>query len=65
MSHIKTELEENRSWCGEQLGTDFYFKNAELAALSGASPTDEKNHSICTKCIDTIVRCLDNGRIYE
>lgn len=57
MSHVKTELEENKSWCGEILGAEFYFANAELAAINGLSKTWD--HFICHKCVDSIQKALE------
>lgn len=55
IAHIKRTSDDNKSWCNKELGTDFHFKDAELAAIAGINPTETK---ACSKCIDTIIICF-------
>lgn len=55
MNHVKTNAEDNRSWCGESLGAEFYFKDAEHAALNGVYQGQQK---ICPKCAKNIIKAL-------
>jgi hypothetical protein len=58
MSHIRTDTDESKSWCGETLGMEFFFKNAEMAAINGM----HESKPVCNKCIDIIIHCLEKGR---
>jgi hypothetical protein len=59
MSHIKITNDENKSWCNEILGIEFYFKDAEHAALNGIY---ESKSFVCGACIDAIVNNLEKKR---
>jgi len=58
MNHIKITNDDNRSWCGKPLETDFYFKDAEQAALNGIYG----NKIICSECVNFIVECLNRNK---
>ena len=62
MSHIKTESDDDKSWCGVALGNEFYFKNAEYAAIGGIR---ERKPSVCNRCIEEVIACLQNVKKYE
>lgn len=59
MSHVKATHTENHSWCNEILGIEFYFKDAEHAALSCLQETKT---FICAACIDAIALNLEKKR---
>lgn len=58
MNHVKITTIDNLAWCGATLGTEFYFKDAEGAALNGLH--GEKH--ICGRCLDNIMRSLDSNK---
>ncbi len=57
MNHVRITTDEDVSWCGVAIGTEFYFKDAEAAALNGIH--GEKH--VCGKCLDNIMRSLDSN----
>lgn len=61
--HVKTTLQDdNKSWCGESLSTDyFYFKDAEHATINGAVDGEK---SVCRQCSYTITKYLNKGGSY-
>ncbi len=62
MKHIKTESEDDRSWCNTPLSTDMYFKNAEAAALYGMY---DKKPTLCPECVEMVTACLRNASIID
>ena len=57
MNHIKFTCDDNKAWCGEELTNDFYFKDAELAAINGINFNNVK--SSCPLCVEKIVAYLE------
>lgn len=57
MTHIKFTCDDNKSWCGEELTNEFYFKDAELAAINGVNFNDGKRS--CAACVEKIIACLE------
>lgn len=58
MNHVRLTTDENIAWCGETLGSGFYFKDAEAAALNGV----HGGKPLCGSCLTNIIRALDNNR---
>lgn len=58
MIHVKATQTDNDSWCGVVLGQEFYFKDAELASISGKTNGHLK---ICELCARKIIECLLSG----
>lgn len=58
-NHVKSVHDEQKSWCGETLGNDFYFKSVEHAVLNGLH---EAKLATCKSCTDHIINCLMRGR---
>lgn len=54
-SHIKSTIDENKAWCGSTLSVEFYFKDAEQAAINGV--INGKNVS-CPDCVQNIIHYL-------
>ncbi len=65
MNHIKSVHEDDKSWCGQVLGIDFYFKTLDQAALAGFF--NEQHIIPCAECINECVACLSKHQkeIYE
>ena len=59
ITHIKSISYDDTSWCGETIGIEFHFKDAEHAALHGVF-TDRA--VLCPKCVDIIKKYLDRVR---
>lgn len=59
MSHIKTIRDDTMAWCGDMLATEFYFKDAEHAALNGLH---DAKQMVCVRCVDAVVHALNEGR---
>lgn len=60
ITHIKMTTTDSSAWCGAALGTDFYFKSSEDAALNGRYNEIPK---ACDLCTQEIISCLENGRL--
>ena len=59
MSHIKSATDDDKSWCGEPLGTiEPYFKSIDQAAMNGMFPSNRKT---CRECVETSVKSLLNN----
>jgi hypothetical protein len=56
MTHIRTVRDEQKSWCNEQLGIEFAFKDAESAAINGFN--ENPTYTPCVKCVDKIIEIL-------
>ncbi len=54
MSHIKNTIDDDKSWCGEPLGIDFYFKDSEAAIQNGRYG----DRPMCDKCVNQIIEYL-------
>lgn len=54
--HIKKTTEDNSGWCGELLGSDFYFKDAEAAAISGMYEPKQSCPNCVNKIIENIIK---------
>jgi predicted PP-loop superfamily ATPase len=57
MNHVQITTDENVAWCGHALGNEFFFKDAEAAALNGL----HGDKHICGKCLDQIMRSLESN----
>lgn len=59
MSHVKITTSDNLAWCDATLGNDFYFRDAEAAALNSGVGSGER--TVCGRCLDNIMRSLDSN----
>lgn len=60
MNHIKATHEENKAWCGKTLTTDFYFKDAEHAAINGIT---QGRLIPCVDCVEMVMKYM--GAAYD
>lgn len=58
-NHIKSIQDESKSFCGETLGNDFYFKGVEGAVCNGIY--DGKLQA-CGACTNALIELLMKGR---
>ena len=61
-SHIKSIQDEQKSWCGEELTNEFYYKSIDQAALAGLH---QSQNISCDKCINQISITLIRGCFYR
>lgn len=63
--HIKDIHDDSKSWCGETLGNEFYFKSVDHAVLNGM-PHALLSHVTpiitCADCTQKIIDKLICGR---
>jgi hypothetical protein len=58
ITHVKLTSANNTAWCGEVLGVEKYFGDAEQAALNGLYDVKK---IICEKCVKLISFYLHEG----
>lgn len=55
MNHIKSIAEEEKTWCGEPLGIDFYFKSLDATAMNGLFL---ESRFPCGMCLELAIQAL-------
>lgn len=58
-AHVKSIHDETKSWCGENLGNEFHFKNVDHAVLNGLHTSQIRT---CTECANLIIESIMKGR---
>lgn len=59
-NHIQCTTDLGKGWCGEILGNEFYFDDAEKAALAAKYKNE---HTACDFCVKEIFKYLNNERV--
>lgn len=55
MNHIKSITEEEKAWCGDALGIDFYFKSLDATAMNGLFL---ESRYPCGTCLELAIQAL-------
>lgn len=62
-NHIRHIHDENKSWCGEILGPEFYFKSVDHAVLNGIGRSLQHAQLVaCGVCTMAIIENLTKGQ---
>lgn len=62
-NHVRHIHDENKSWCGELLGNEFYFKSVDHAVLNGMGRSLSHTQLVtCGLCTMEIIENLTKGQ---
>jgi hypothetical protein len=62
-NHIKHIHDDNKTWCGETVGNEFYFKSVDHAVLNGMGRSQLHTHLVtCEACTTLIIENLLKGQ---